>query len=286
MSQVLGGLGQPKEPAPLAPFWEALRYGVLGPGKRVRPVLLLETGRMLGAPDNHLLHTAAAMEFVHAQSLIHDDLPCMDDDALRRGRPTVHVAFDEATAVLAGDALIAMAFGHIAETPGVTAATALAVVQDFARVAGVGGLVNGQYADIAYEGGQPFEVTELEYIHANKTAALFGFATRAAARLAETASPELCETLSRFGLLVGLAFQITDDILDCEASAATLGKTAGKDQAKGKATFPAAIGLEASRHRADALLNEALALLSSPPLTANETSRLAQLARFLVCRSH
>lgn len=248
-------------------LWEAMRYSTLDGGKRIRSVLAIETCLACGGELASVLPTACAIELVHAQSLIHDDLPCMDDDALRRGKPTLHVAFGESTAVLAGDALLAMAFGlitkHTPITKSVSSETLLAIISDFSDVTSVHGLVNGQYVDIQYE-EKPYTAEVLEYIHTYKTGALFRFSTRAGAQLAG-ASPAVVEAFTQFGQKLGLAFQIVDDLLDIQATSETLGKTAGKDLAQQKATYPAFFGVDVSRQKAKMLVQEALTLIQSHP---------------------
>jgi len=244
-------------------LWEAMRYGTLDGGKRIRSVLAIEACKACGGTLEQILPTVCAIEMIHAQSLIHDDLPCMDNDDLRRGKPSVHKAFGESTAVLAGDALIAMAFGLIArETPlndKVTPATLLAVITDFSDVTSVRGLVNGQYVDILHE-GKPYTPEILEYIHTYKTGALFRFSLRAGATLAG-ASEAVVERFTLLGQKLGLAFQIVDDLLDIASTSEALGKTAGKDQIQEKATYPACFGAEASRQTVERLSRESLALL-------------------------
>ncbi|MEB3288066.1 MAG: farnesyl diphosphate synthase [Vampirovibrionales bacterium] len=240
-------------------LWEAMRYSTLDGGKRIRSVLAIETCLACGGDLSSILPAACAIELVHAQSLIHDDLPCMDDDELRRGKPTLHIAYNESTAVLAGDALLAMAFGIITKyTPrgkNVGAETILKVIDDFSDVTSVKGLVNGQYVDIHYE-EKSFTPEVLEYIHTYKTGALFRFSTRTGARLAG-AGDHVIETLTAFGDKIGLAFQIVDDLLDIQSTSETLGKTAGKDLTQQKATFPALYGLANSRLQALNLISEA-----------------------------
>jgi geranylgeranyl pyrophosphate synthase len=263
---------------PVVPrFWEALRYGVLNGGKRLRPLLCLEVGLACGATLEAVLPTACALELVHAQSLMHDDLPCMDDDDLRRGQPTLHKAFDEATAVLVGDALIALAF-HLIPQSGGSPENRLAVVADFGRGVSVGGLVNGQFADIQTE-GQPYTEATLEYIHRNKTAALFAFACRAGARLA--GAPEaVIQGYDQFGQALGLAFQMVDDLLDVQSSAQAVGKATGKDAARHKATYPGLIGVDATQARLSQLAAQAEAQLRA----LNAPDSLFGLTRFVVDR--
>jgi geranylgeranyl diphosphate synthase type II len=268
-----------------AGLWEAMRYGTLDGGKRIRSVLALEACLACGGRLEHILPTACAVELVHAQSLIHDDLPCMDNDDLRRGKPSVHKAYGESTAVLAGDALIALAFGLIAKETPVTAPiqaeTLLRVLSDFSDVTSVRGLVNGQFVDIQYE-GKPFAQDILEYIHTYKTGALFRFSLGAGAMLAG-ASAEVVERFTLLGSKLGLAFQIVDDLLDIESTPEALGKTPGKDKIQKKATYPAFFGVEASRAQVAQLVREALALLEQKEgMPANYSPEaLNALVRFI-----
>lgn len=271
----------------LAPLWDALRYACLDAGKLLRPVILVETGLALGAPLAHLLPTACAIELVHAQSLVHDDLPCMDDDDLRRGKPTVHKAYGESTAVLVGDALLAMAFGVIADTPlpPERASTLLTVVRSFSQVSSMGGLVSGQYLDIAHE-KQPFDEPVLALIHGYKTAALFEFAFSAAGQLAGLPQ-QPCTQLAQLGQTLGLAFQVIDDILDETSEAAVLGKTIGKDRLQEKATYPALLGLEAAKAKAATLGEQCLVQLAEIPWPSGIVpERLLALVGFVLNRQH
>jgi geranylgeranyl diphosphate synthase, type II len=261
----LDPVSEPKSAAPYATgLWEAMRYGTLNGGKRIRSVLAIEACKACGGDLEAILPTACAIELVHAQSLMHDDLPCMDNDDMRRGQPSVHKAFGESTAVLAGDALIAIAFGLIARrTPiagPVTPERLLAVLADFADVTSIKGLVNGQFVDIFYE-GKPYTQEVLEYIHTYKTGALFRFSLMAGARLAG-ASDAVTARFSQIGQKLGLTFQIVDDLLDIAATSESLGKTAGKDLLQEKATYPAFFGEAASAAQAEQLTQEALALLA------------------------
>lgn len=244
-------------------LWEASRYAVLNGGKRIRPLLLIHSCLACGGTEAMVMPVACAMELVHAQSLIHDDLPCMDDDDLRRGKPTVHKAFGESTAVLVGDALLAMAFGLMTQShqrAHVPAERILALVEDFSTVASMQGLVNGQYADIVYE-EKSSTAQAVEYIHRYKTAAMFRFAMRAGAVLA--GAPETTvQAFTKAGEQLGVAFQIVDDILDIEASTEDLGKTVGKDAEQNKTTYPAVFGLEASKVKAIELTEQALAMFN------------------------
>lgn len=261
---------------------EAMRYSVFAGGKRVRPILLLAAASAVGGDGEAVLPAACAMEFVHTYSLIHDDLPAMDDDDYRRGQPTSHKVFGEAVAILAGDALLTYAF-EVMAGPDLTNRFAPAVLLEathcLARAAGFSGMVGGQVVDMASEGRKvPLDV--LEYIHRHKTAALLGAAVIIGGLLGGGSAPQLA-ALKRYGRAIGLAFQIADDVLDVEGDSAALGKQIGQDEKHGKATYPALLGMEASRHRAAALLNEALAALSDFDAAAE---RLRQLARFIVNR--
>ena len=228
---------------------QAMRYSVLGDGKRFRPILALTVFEILGGEDETILQAACALELIHAYSLIHDDLPCMDDDDWRRGKPTLHKAFDEAVAVLAGDALSALAFELLAATERPD------IILDVARAIGPQGMVGGQVVDIQTE-GKSFVSKELEYIHSHKTGALITAAARVGAMLAK-AEKEKVEALTRFGEKMGLAFQIVDDILNMEGEEQQIGKRTGTDQAKKKATYPALFGLERSKSEAKQLVEEA-----------------------------
>lgn len=226
----------------------AMRHAVLLGGKRMRPLLVYATGRALGVDDTLLDGPAAAVELVHAYSLVHDDLPAMDDDALRRGQPTVHVAFDEATAILAGDALQGLAFEVLARAP-FPADVRVAMLAELARAAGAAGMCGGQALDIAATGqGAKLDVAALERLHALKTGALLRACIRLAV-IAAGADAATAARLDRFADALGLAFQVRDDLLDVEGDSATLGKTAGKDAVQDKATFPALLGMEATRAR-------------------------------------
>jgi farnesyl diphosphate synthase len=242
---------------------EAMRYAVLGGGKRIRPLLVYAAGELSAAPAAALDLAASAVEMIHAYSLVHDDLPCMDDDVLRRGKPTVHVAYGEATAMLVGDGLQALAFACLAQTlaQGVPAAVVVAMVAELARAAGPAGMVGGQALDLAAV-GQALDRAALEAMHQAKTGAML----RAAVRLGWLAGPEadgasIPAAIDRYANAVGLAFQVVDDILDVESDTATLGKTAGKDRAQDKPTFVSLLGLEAAHRLAQALRDEAQAAL-------------------------
>ena len=253
----------PPETAEPHSIHRAMRYSVLAPGKRLRPVLVIAGAEAVGGRAGDVLDTACAFELIHAYSLIHDDLPAMDDDDYRRGRLTNHKVFGEAIAILAGDALLTLAFRLIAGNAARVATPAIvgAVVAEVADAAGTDGMVGGQVVDIESE-GKAIAPEMLDYIHLHKTAALIRAALRVGALLAG-ARPEQVEAISRAGQALGLAFQIVDDILDVEGSLAELGKTAGSDERKQKATYPALYGLATSKERARALVEETKQLLTA-----------------------
>lgn len=258
---------------------QAMRYSVFAGGKRVRPVLCLESARIFTADVTPALHPACALEFIHTYSLIHDDLPALDNDDLRRGKPTCHKKFGEAAAILAGDALLTLAFQAIGETP-VAAERRVAILLEVSTAAGtVNGMVGGQVADLEAE-GKKVGPEMLEYIHRSKTAALIRAAILAGAHCAG-AAPEDVARLRRFGDAIGWAFQVTDDILDVEESSAALGKTAGKDVAQQKATYPAVFGLERSHQIARELTEKAMSELAA---YGKRAARLREIAEFLALR--
>jgi len=255
----------------------AMRHAVLLGGKRMRPLLVYAAGSAFGASVDTLDAPAVAVELIHAYSLVHDDLPAMDDDALRRGQPTVHVAFDEATAVLAGDALQSLAFEVLADAD-VEATTRVALLRTLARASGAAGMCGGQALDLAATGnGSSLSVHALEELHSLKTGALIRAAVRMGA-LCGGASAEELAALGRYAAALGLAFQVRDDVLDIEGDSATLGKTAGKDVAQDKATFPALIGLDASRARLDELRRAMDDALSPLGERANALAALGRMA--------
>jgi farnesyl diphosphate synthase len=260
----------------------AMRHAVLLGGKRMRPLLVYAAGDLFGTDDDRLDAPASAIELIHAYSLVHDDLPAMDDDALRRGRPTVHVAFDEATAILAGDALQTLAFQQLAEAP-LPAESRIAMVQELARASGVAGMCGGQALDIDATGrGGDLPLSELQRLHALKTGALLRCAVRLGA-IAGNADDDARAALDRYADALGLAFQIRDDLLDIESDSATLGKTAGKDLAQNKATFPALMGIGGSR----AKLAELAGIMHAALVPfGNRAALLAGLARQVVERDH
>ena len=261
-------------PAPLVP---AMRYAVLGGGKRIRPLLAYAAGEAIGAEAAIVDASAAAVELIHAYSLVHDDLPSMDDDTLRRGKPTCHVAFGEATALLAGDALQALAFALLAQgrLPDGGGACAL-----LAAAAGWRGMAGGQAIDLASVGSS-LPMPELEMMHRMKTGALIRAAARLGAACGRGLSAAEARAIDAYTNAAGLAFQVVDDVLDVEGSAASLGKTAGKDAAQGKPTFVALLGVAGARERAEALRVEAHAALAPFGPAAR---RLSELADWIVLR--
>jgi geranylgeranyl diphosphate synthase type II len=240
---------------------KAMRYSVFAGGKRLRPILVMAGAEAVGGSAEQVMPTACAMELIHTYSLVHDDLPAMDNDDFRRGVPTNHKVFGEATAILAGDALLTLAFRLVADNLRQTNPSALEIVVDIADAAGHGGMVAGQVADLEAEGRQVGAET-VDYIHTHKTGALIRTSLRVGARLCG-ATAEQVRALSVAGAGLGLAFQIVDDILDVVASSEELGKTAGKDQIQQKATYPAIHGIEVSRARARDLIHEADAALAA-----------------------
>lgn len=258
----------------------AMRHATLLGGKRMRPMLVYATGALLGADTAALDAPACAVELIHAYSLVHDDLPAMDDDALRRGQPTVHVAFDEATAILAGDALQSLAFQQLADAP-LPAEARIAMVRELAVASGASGMCGGQAFDIDATGrGGDIPLDELQRLHALKTGALLRCAVRLGAIAGQADSTALV-ALDRYAEALGLAFQIRDDLLDIESDSATLGKTAGKDLAQNKATFPASMGIDASRAKL-AELAEVMSATLAP--FGDPAALLAALARQVIER--
>ena len=258
----------------------AMRHGVLNGGKRLRPFLVIETARLLGAPETAALRVAVALECIHCYSLIHDDLPSMDNDDLRRGQPTVHIAFDEATAILAGDALLTLAFDILsASETNLPADAKLALINHLARASGVGGMAGGQALDLHAERITPDEAGIVR-LQAMKTGALLRYACAAGAIVAG-ADDDVLATMTRFGEIIGLAFQLADDLLDVTSDAATLGKAAGKDAGRGKGTLVSLHGIDAARRQLDDLTGEAALLLE--PFGA-AAGILKQAAGFIASR--
>ncbi|MFZ0496916.1 MAG: polyprenyl synthetase family protein [Methylocella sp.] len=276
----------PGETVRPARFLEAMRYASLGGGKRFRPFLSIETARLLGAEGDGVLRAAAAVEMIHCYSLVHDDLPALDNDDLRRGKPATHKAFGEATAILVGDGLLTYAFDVMADPethpdPGVRAELVLAL----ARAAGLGGMIGGQVLDLEAEQAlEPHNAEAVIKLQAMKTGALLHYAVDAGALLGR-AGAQARAALSSYGRALGAAFQVADDILDVEADALALGKRAGKDAGRNKATLVAALGIAAARERRDSLVAAAIAALDSFP-QGTEATVLKEAARFVAARKH
>ncbi len=266
-------------------LFESMSYSLLAGGKRLRPILVLATLEALNQPIERGLPYALALEMIHTYSLVHDDLPAMDDDDLRRGKPTNHKVYGEATAILAGDALLTRAFSYIAEAymqhPEVEAATTVKLIAELGRRAGARGMVGGQMADIEGE-GQALSLDQLEYIHLHKTGDLLVAALRGGGYLAEADERQL-EALTRYGVCIGLAFQIQDDILNVEGDAVLLGKAVGSDANRNKATYPALLGMNASRDKLHSLVAEAKQALESIDI---HESMLHALADYVIERLH
>jgi len=270
----------PAESAQPPSIHRAMRYSVQAGGKRVRPILCLESARIFAPDVTPVLPVACALEFIHTYSLIHDDLPALDNDDLRRGKPTCHKKFGEATAILAGDGLLTLAFETLANASSIDPARRVAILSHVGASAGtVNGMVGGQVADIEAE-GRAVQPAELEYIHRSKTAALIR-ASVVSGAIAGGAEEEDVVRLKRFGETIGWAFQVVDDILDVEESSAALGKTAGKDAAQQKATYPSLYGLEKSRAFAKELEDRAMAEIEP---YGPRAARLRELAEMIVQR--
>lgn len=263
-------------------IYEAMRYSLMAGGKRLRPILCLATCEMLGGKPELVMPTACAMEMVHTMSLIHDDLPAMDDDDYRRGKLTNHKVYGEDVAVLAGDALLTYAFEFIAtQTQGAQPQDVLKVIAQLGKAVGAAGLVGGQIVDLASEGTAVSEET-LTFIHMHKTAALLEVSVTSAAMLVG-ASQSVVDRLMRYAQRIGLAFQIVDDVLDITATSEELGKSAGKDVAAQKATYPSLWGLEASQSKAEQLVADAIAELSE---FGDRAQPLIAIAQFITARTH
>ncbi len=261
----------------------AMRYVALGGGKRVRPMLAFAAGEAVGADAKRVEAGACAVELIHVYSLTHDDLPCMDDDDLRRGKPTCHVEYDEATAMLVGDALQSLAFDVLAR-PGLhtDAATQIEMLHILAVASGSRGMCGGQAVDLAST-GKTLDLAELEFMHIHKTGALIRAAVLLGALADGPLAPEARAGLERYAKCIGLAFQVMDDVLDAEADTATLGKTAGKDAAQGKATYLSLMSAREARAYAIELIDEARAALAP---FGERGARLADIARFIVERTY
>jgi farnesyl diphosphate synthase len=260
---------------------EAMRYAALGGGKRVRPLLCHAAGALSGATPDALDATACALELIHVYSLVHDDMPCMDDDVLRRGKPTVHVQYDDATALLVGDSLQSLAFLLLAEHCSVAPATRVELITQLAIASGSRGMAGGQAIDLASVGLE-LDVEALEFMHIHKTGALIRCAVKLGAACGELDAAGTAK-LDHYAARVGLLFQVVDDLLDCEASTAALGKTAGKDAAANKPTYVTTLGIGRARERARELHDEALDSLTG---FGNKAQRLRELADFVLTRQN
>ncbi|MFZ4834127.1 (2E,6E)-farnesyl diphosphate synthase [Rouxiella sp. Mn2063] len=269
------------------PLVSAMRHGALLGGKRLRPYLVYATGELFGLSPTNLDAPAAAVECIHAYSLIHDDLPAMDDDDLRRGQPTCHIKFGEANAILAGDALQTLAFSILADSdmPDVSVGDRLSMVSELAHASGVAGMCGGQALDLAAE-GQQASLAALEQIHRHKTGALIRAAVRMGALAAGEKGRAALPLLDSYAEAIGLAFQVQDDILDVIGDTATLGKRQGADQQLGKSTYPALLGLEGAQAKAKDLYQEAVAALEQLAANSYNTAPLLALARFVIERDN
>ena len=263
---------------------QAMRYSVLNGGKRMRPMLTYCTGKTLGIAPEALDGPACAVEFIHVYSLIHDDLPAMDDDDLRRGKPTCHVAFDEATAILAGDALQALAFEILAHDPSITATAEgrLKMIISLAKASGSQGMVGGQAIDLQSVGTR-LNLPELENMHIHKTGALIRASVNMATLAKADIDPTVATKLDHYAKCIGLSFQVKDDILDEESDTATLGKTQGKDKDNDKPTYPALLGLAGAKQKAQELHEKALDSLS---IFGPEADLLRDLSLYIIQRTH
>lgn len=282
LKALLDEKSRPQEQVRPAKLLNAMRHGVLNGGKRLRPFLLIETARMLGTEGNGVVRAATALEYIHCYSLIHDDLPAMDDDDLRRGKPTVHVAYDEATAILAGDSLLTLAFDILADKATHEDATIRAnLILSLAQNAGLGGMAGGQILDIESEGQNRSEA-EIRQMQAMKTGALLRYACQAGA-ICAGADGEIQDRMTRFGTIIGLAFQLADDLLDVTATSEQLGKTAGKDLTSQKATLVSLNGIDATRKELEDLIKEAEAELEP---FGTKADILKATARFIASRTY
>lgn len=261
---------------------EAMRYSVLGGGKRIRPALCLAAAKAVGQAGDQGLAPACSVELIHAYSLIHDDLPAMDDDELRRGRPTTHIAFDEATAILAGDALQTLAFGLLANNSEGSAEARLAMIQELARASGSQGMVGGQAIDLESV-GKTLSLSQLETMHRHKTGALIEASVRLGALTAPSVSEAALTDLTAYARALGLAFQVQDDLLDIEGDTEVIGKPQGSDAARAKPTYPALLGVAGAREHLAALLSSALESLRD---FGPEADPLRAMADYVVARTH
>jgi geranylgeranyl diphosphate synthase type II len=264
---------------------KAMRYSVFAGGKRVRPILMLAGCQAVGGDTECAVPAACAMEMIHTYSLIHDDLPAMDDDDFRRGNPTNHKVFGEAIAILAGDALLTEAFKLTSDprfTAGCDSSGVLAVIHEIATCAGSYGMVGGQVIDMESEGQPDIDLATVQYIHTHKTGALIKASVVAGALLGGATGLQLA-AITRYGEAAGLAFQIADDILDIEGTTEEIGKDAGSDEARGKATYPAVMGLSAAKEEAQSMMDEALKALE---IFGSEADPLREIARYIVQRKN
>jgi geranylgeranyl pyrophosphate synthase len=272
----------PDDEGPASQLFAALRYSVFNGGKRIRPVLAYAAAHALGSINQDTDRVAAAVELVHAYSLIHDDLPAMDDDDLRRGKPTCHIAFDEATAILAGDALQTLAFEQLTTLEKTTPETTLRIIASLAKAAGVQGMVAGQAIDIAAVNGTP-TLEELEHMHRQKTGAMIVASITMGALSTGNKTEQQLASLASYGEAIGLAFQVQDDILDVTANTSILGKQQGADQAMNKPTYTSLLGLDGAREKATQLQKDALDALSDFDQHADQ---LRAIADYIVNRNY
>lgn len=261
---------------------DAMRYSVLGGGKRIRPALCLAAAQALGSGQVAATIPACALELMHAYSLVHDDLPAMDDDDLRRGRPTVHIAFDEASAILAGDALQTLAFALLSEAPELSDHQRITMIKTLAKASGHQGMVGGQAIDLESV-GQHLTIDQLESMHRHKTGALIEASVRLGALTADAVSEQQLSALARFASALGLAFQVQDDLLDIEGDTEVIGKRQGSDAAREKPTYPSLLGVSGAREYLSDLLNQAHSALDD---FGEEAEVLRAMADYVVARSH
>jgi len=282
--RVVGKLDEVLPPASRRPkrLHDAMRYAVFNGGKRIRPLLAYATGECLGLPERILDAPAAAIELIHAFSLVHDDLPAMDDDDLRRGKPTLHRQFDEATAILAADALQPLAFSVLADIRDVTATTRTRLVKLIADACGSIGMTGGQSMDLAAEGCS-LSAEEIEHMYSLKTGALIHASVVSVSLLDDKLTADRASAIEAFGRTIGVAFQIKDDLLDIEGDTAVIGKKAGADQRLGKATYPGVMGIDEAHRRCDSLLQNALEQLDD---FGDDANSLRWLARYIVERGN
>jgi len=271
----------PPDTGPASKLYQAMRYSVFNGGKRVRPALCFAAAEAISASDDNTVKIAAAVEMIHAYSLIHDDLPAMDDDDLRRGVPTCHIQFDEATAILAGDGLHSLAFKQLTNLTGITASINLEIIAILSDLAGCNGMVTGQAVDLESTGTQ-LSVEELNYMHTHKTGALIEASVVMGAMATNQADEAQVNALRSYARAIGLAFQIQDDILDVESSTEQLGKSQGSDSDNNKSTYTSILGIEKAKSEAERLYQESLEALS--PFD-DKAEPLRALAKFIVHRS-